>query len=373
MISAQTISEVALPQGPVSASAKRTLSSSDLTETIVNPVSGPEWDRLVSSHPDATFFHSSAWAKVLCTTYGHQPVYLRFSSHGTTVALAPLMEVRSPFTGRRGVCLPFSDQCDPLLFERDAGHLVLEKLTELARRRHWKFLEIRGASCFAIPEPSSAAFYGHCLDLRGGAEQRFARCASSARRAIRKAQSSKLKAQISFTREAILQFYKLHVSTRRRHGLPPQPLSFFLKIYEYVIKPKLGFVVLAEGESGAVAGAIFFRFGNKAIYKFGASKQIAQQLRGNNLVIWEGMNYLADRGSETLHFGRTSLDAGGLRRFKLSWGAQEETIEYVQFNTLNATWVRSRSATSSFHNRVFRAMPLALNRLAGTLIYPHLD
>ena len=33
--------------------------------------------------------------------------------------LIPLMEIRSSFTGRRGVCLPFSDSCEPLIFEPD--------------------------------------------------------------------------------------------------------------------------------------------------------------------------------------------------------------------------------------------------------------
>ena len=31
------------------------------------------------------------------------------------------MEVRSPFTGRRGVCLPFSDACEPLIFDPEGS------------------------------------------------------------------------------------------------------------------------------------------------------------------------------------------------------------------------------------------------------------
>ena len=36
------------------------------------------------SHPEATFFHSAAWAKVLCKTYRHEPLYLHFSEAGAT-------------------------------------------------------------------------------------------------------------------------------------------------------------------------------------------------------------------------------------------------------------------------------------------------
>src|SRR3989442_10793821 len=89
------------------------LPSSAVEARLINPLCDSDWDCLVASHPDASFFHSAAWAKVLNKTYGHAPFYLHFTQHGETVALMPMMEVRSPLTGRRGVCLPFTDSCDP--------------------------------------------------------------------------------------------------------------------------------------------------------------------------------------------------------------------------------------------------------------------
>src|SRR5205823_295553 len=116
--------------------------------------------------------------------------------------------------------------------------------------------------------------------------------------------------------------------TRKRHGLPPQPVSFFLNIYEEVIKAGLGFLVMAKSGSRPVAAAVFFHHGKSAVYKFGASDESFQELRGNNLVMWEAIQSLARRGFKTLHFGRTSPANAGLRRFKLAWGTTEETISY---------------------------------------------
>src|SRR2546428_2783250 len=107
------------------------LSSPNLQVKFVDPVCDSDWDRLVRSHPDFSFFHTSAWAKVLCDSYRHKPLYLYFSQQGESVALLPLMEVRSPFTGRRGVCLPFSDFCEPLLFNGHGSEPVIDKLSEL--------------------------------------------------------------------------------------------------------------------------------------------------------------------------------------------------------------------------------------------------
>jgi hypothetical protein len=74
-----------------------------------------------------------------------------------------------------------------------------------------------------------------------------------------------------------------------------------------------------------------------------------------------------------LHFGRTSPDNDGLRRFKAGWGALEEAIEYFRFDTVTEAWNSAGASGSGFHSKVFRRLPLALNRLAGAVIYPHLD
>jgi hypothetical protein len=342
---------------------------------IVNPLSDPDWDRLVLSHPDYNFFHCAAWAKVLAKTYGHTPLYLFGSQAGEPIALVPLMEVRSLLTGRRGVCLPFSDFCGPLLFDEARADLVMEKLSELARERNWRYFEIRGQRKVSVSGAPAVTFYGHRLDLRSGIEKLPAGFTHSVRGSIRKAQRSGLNVQVTSTREALLEFYWLHARTRKHHGLPPQPLSFFLNIYEQVIKPGLGFVVLASNGSGPIAGGIFFRLGKWAIYKFSASDKAFQELRGNNLVTWEGIRYLAQNGAETLHFGRTSLKNEGLRRFKVQWGTVEETIEYFNFNTRTGGWVsdRARGTASGFRSVIFSKLPLTLTRLAGAIIYPHLD
>jgi lipid II:glycine glycyltransferase (peptidoglycan interpeptide bridge formation enzyme) len=171
----------------------------------------------------------------------------------------------------------------------------------------------------------------------------------------------------------VREYYRLHVATRRRHGLPPQPFSFFHNIYEEIIKPRQGFIVLGRNDSRLLAAAVFFRYGKTALYKFGASDELFQALRGNNLVMWEAIKFLIKNGCKMLHFGRTSLGNEGLRRFKTGWGATEGVIEYFRFDPQAEAWKRAADSSSGFHNKLFRILPLAVNRLAGAVIYPHLD
>jgi lipid II:glycine glycyltransferase (peptidoglycan interpeptide bridge formation enzyme) len=192
------------------------------------------------------------------------------------------------------------------------------------------------------------------------------------RRAIRRSKSN-LSVRVSQSLDSVLDFYGLHGQTRRRHGLPPQPLSFFRNLFEEAIRPGLGFVVQATLEKRAIAAAIFFRFGRTALYKYGASNSAARDLRANNLVMWEAIRFLAGGACDSLHFGRTSLADAGLRRFKLGWGTAEEVISYFRWNTASRQWAAGADHLKGAHNMLFARMPLALNRLAGTLIYPHLD
>ena len=350
----------------------RPLPSQALDTRFVDPTCDPEWDDIVASHPNSSFFHCSAWARVLCKTYGHKPVSLQFSRNGEPVSLVPLLEVESPLTGRRAVSLPFTDYCDPLFFGECHSSTISDKLCKLARERQWKYFELRGGEIYKLPAVFGA-FYGHSLDLRSGTENLFARLKGSARGAIRKAERNGLRVTVTQSREAILEYYRLHVQTRRRHGLPPQPLSFFLNIHDEIIQPGLGFVVMAHNGSRVAAAAVFFHIGKKAVYKFSASNEDQKRLQGNSLVIWEAIQILAQSGIEELHFGRTPLNDQGLRRFKLAWGTSEKTIEYYRFNTRTDEWVSRRDDVPSAVTAVFARMPLALNRLMGALIYPHLS
>ena len=348
--------------------------SSQTEVRIVDPILEPDWDRLVLSHSGFNFFHRTAWAKVLCRTYGHKPTYLYFTQRNQPLALLPVMEVASPVIGCRGISLPFSDFCDPLVFGELRHELFVAKLLTLGRERNWRYFEVRGGrESLPASAVSAERYFGHKLDLSVGVDKLFANLQSSARRAIRKAEKHGLTVEISSARKALLDFYRLHVRTRRRHGLPPQPLPFFLNVDEEIMGAGLGFVVLVKIRTTPIAAAVFFYSGEAALFKFGASDERSHEFRGNNLVMWEGIKHLCEIGLKTLHFGRTAMDNEGLRRFKLSWGAEEEVIEYFRFALNAQTWLSNSRSASEFHHQLFRRLPLAANRIAGALIYPHLD
>jgi len=337
----------------------------------INPLQQTDWDERMAAQPQATFFHGTAWARVLTETYGYAPVYLATGHAGGLPGMLPLMEVDSWLTGRRGVSLPFTDECEPLCGDRETFQKLFQSALKLGRERGWKYLECRGGERFFPGIPVSLGHYAHCLKLRADEKTLFAGLDGGVRRAIRKAEKEGVKVEISREWGAVKAFYSLLVKTRKRHGLPPQPFSLFQNIFRHVLRPNMGVVIVARQGHTPVGAAVYFQWGNRAIYKYGASDERFQHLRGNNLVMWEAIKWCGRQGLGSLHLGRTSLANPGLRKFKLGWGAEEGKIAYFKFDLRRRQFVVERDETEGWHNRVFRSAPIFASRLAGRLLYRH--
>jgi lipid II:glycine glycyltransferase (peptidoglycan interpeptide bridge formation enzyme) len=215
----------------------------------------------------------------------------------------------------------------------------------------------------------SVSFFGHELDLTPGPEKLHGAFDDSIRRGIRKAKREGLKTEISGELAAVRRYYQLHCQTRKRHGMPPQPFKFFANLHEEVLKPGLGCVITAFHRGLPIAAALFVQFGRRAIFKFGASNQRYQHLRGNNLVMWEAVQWFAQRGCASLSFGRTSKANAGLRRFKLGWAAREEEIHYFKYDIRADAFMPEEDRATGWHNRVFRVMPMTVARMIGSILY----
>ena len=343
----------------------------DLELKIINPLLYTKWDELLLSSKTYSFFHSSVWARVLLESYGYKPLYFAVINENALLVLIPFMEVKSLFTGKRGVSLPFSDYCEPII-ERNVNFKdVLDYVLEYGRSRNWKFVEIRGGGNFLQDILPFSCFYSHTLRLSQDGDKVFSNFRDSTKRNVKKALHKGVEVNIYKSLESINKFYKLNCITRKMHGLPPQPYQFFKKIYDFIISRNLGIVVLAYNEKRAIAGAVFFHFGEKALLKYAASDRAYQHLRPNNLVLWKGIKWYCENGYKTFCFGRTEMENKGLRQYKAGWGTKESTIKYYRFDVRNGNTIINNLRASRIQNRVFNKMPIALLKFIGSISYRH--
>ncbi len=339
--------------------------------SIVNPLREPRWDAQVAAHSNATFFHTAAWARTLAVAYGFEPRYIAALAGHDLLAALPVIEARSWLRGTRGVSLPFTDECPPLLTAEVKAESLLEEALHQGTLRGWKYLELRGGlDSFGVPESNSC--YGHVVPLRNLPDP-LEHCENSVRRAIRKAERAGVTVEFGTGLESVRAYYKLHCRTRTRHGAPPQPFRFFEAVCHHVLEPGHGFVALARHQGRAIAGAIFFYFAGKAIYKFAASDERHQEFRGSNLVVSSAIRHLIHSGITELNFGRTSLSNAGLRRFKQSWGAKEYTTGYARYCYGRRSFVKTPDLAAGIQARVLAQLPVFLSRWIGRFAYPHMS
>ncbi len=337
---------------------------------IINPLTHPGYDDMVLA-AGGSFFHTSFWARVLHDSYGYRPCYLTEIHDGKVATLVPLMEVRSFLTGKRGVSLPFTDYCEPIIADQDAGRNILEFLQAYGEREKWKHWELRGGERFWNKTPVSSFYYRHFLKLSTDVDAVFAKLKSSTKRNIEKAIREKVTVTHTNTLEAVKTFYHLHCLTRKKHGVPPQPFHFFQLVYDHIISRGHGQVVLAFHRGNAIAAAVYLHFGNEALYKFGASDSKYLHVRPNDLLMWEAIQWYCRKGYTQFCFGRTEPENEGLRQFKKGWGAEETVIRYFRYSVRNKEFRTEPASSAAISPMIFRRMPIFLATLVGKALYRH--
>ena len=341
---------------------------------FVNPMQAPQWNLTLQQFPGATIFHTAQWAQVLAEAYGYTPHYL-LSRQGDRTGVLPLMEVRSALTGNRAVCLPFTDECSPLLSEGKSAADLIGSAREVALQKHWDYVELRSDLAQGFDGAQlSQEFFVHHLALEASDAQQVKKLRGSTMRNIRKSERDGVVVNHLDSTDAMHAFYDLHCLTRRRHGLPPQPRRFFDLIHQLIIQPGLGFVTSARFQNKWIAGAVYFQFGSSAIYKFGASDPAYQHLRANNLVMWSAIQRLQQKGIRELSFGRTDIDDEGLLQFKRGWGAVESTLRYYRVLTGSKASRTPSTARQGYAltRRIAEHLPLPVLRWIGGVIYRHM-
>lgn len=338
---------------------------------ILNPVDFEDWDELLGSVPGSSFFHSSAWAQVLSESYGFKPIYFGDIQERKLAALLPVMEVNSFLTGKRGVSLPFTDYSDPIMNGSFQVHDVLTEVLAYGKKQGWKYLELRSRINISPSPFPSMTYLGHTLNLSNNEDQIFSGLKDTTRRNIKKAIKEGVELRIEATEKSLKEFYRLNVLTRKRHGLPPQPLTFFKEIFDHILSRGLGLVVLAFYKEKAIAGAIYFHFGDTAIYKYGASDLLYQHLRPNNLVMWEAIKWYSRKGYKKFCLGRTEPENQGLIQFKSGWGAKEYKIYYYRYDLRKEAFVPITPRERGFHNKLFTNLPSLIFKMLGGLLYKH--
>jgi CelD/BcsL family acetyltransferase involved in cellulose biosynthesis len=285
---------------------------------------------------------------------------------GHIVGGLPLLDVTRPFGGRRWVSLPFTDYC-PLLTATDAADTVARAVTDAVAAHQGTTVEVRAPLCAVERVYTSVHAVRHTLELGSDTEAAFKRISKHHRRNIRRAEQGDLCVQLGTTTADMAVFYRLHVATRQRLGVPVQSWHFFERLASLLRCENLGFVSIVRLAQAPVAAAVFLAWNGTLVYKYGASDARYWAHRPNNLLFWDAIRWGCERGYATLDWGRSDFDSRGLREFKTGWGAIEEPLAYSVVGDRPSSPGSGRGGR--FMAAVIRRSPIWVCRAIGEALY----
>jgi CelD/BcsL family acetyltransferase involved in cellulose biosynthesis len=339
----------------------------------IDPLRDPRWQTFVKWNADSSAFHRVEWLRALQSCYGYVPRALTSTPPGSPLENALLFcEVRSSLTGNRLVSLPFSDHCEPLVNHPKELDALLSAAAERVEAKRWKYFEIR--PLLRVPSSQtglavSETFYFHRLDLRPSDQILFKRFhKDSVQRKIRRAEREGLHCEEGLSEKLLRCFYKLLVMTRRRQGLPPQPLKWFQSLIA-CMGSKVKIRVAFKGEI-PVTAILTISHKRTLIYKYGCSDHRFHNLGGMALLFWNAIQDAKANGMEDLDMGRTGTEHTGLAIFKERWGAERSTVNYWRC-PVHAAQAKS-DRLIKYANRFLPLAPNASLEMLGRLLYRHI-
>jgi CelD/BcsL family acetyltransferase involved in cellulose biosynthesis len=327
------------------------------------------WAAFVAAHPAATPFHHPDWTRLVADCYGFRAFVLAVSdATGAIRAGLPVVEVRHLRGGRRWVSLPYTDYCPPLVSDRQDEALLAAALQRAGRAANVRRIEIRAP---IVGGSAGSLALRHVLALaRNPAEVYAGFHRSQVQRNIRRAEREGLTVSwATRPHDLVDTFYRLHLRTRRRQGVPVQPRRFFCLLWENTIATGLGSVLIVEASGQPIAAAVFLAWNGTVIYKFGASDASRWPLRPNHLLFWHAIRAACEQGYRWFDFGRTDIGQEGLRNFKLSWGSVEEPLAYGTLGGMPGRASAAEGMAMRMLGPVIRHSPLLLCRAFGETLY----
>lgn len=324
------------------------------------------WARFVESQPQATPFHRPEWALALAEVYGDRPFVFALEVSGRVVAGLPALEVRRPFRRDRAIALPFTDHLSALaagaVWARAMGRALVERsaATGLA-------IEVRSDLGVQAGVQRRLAGVRHRLRLPNSAEELLPALDRNVRQRLNKLRRGGLEASVGAGAGDLDAFYRLHVETRRRLGVPVQTRRFFEVLWDRMLRPGFGYCVVARRAGVPVAAAVFLDWNRTVVYKYSASDPRHWREAPNHLLLWTAISGACTRGARLLDLGRTEIDNAGLRTFKSEWGATELPLITTGIGRPPA----ARPAGLASRSLAFgiRRSPLFACRAAGALLY----
>lgn len=271
------------------------------------------WDDAAVRSPWGHTLQSSAWAEVRAAQ-GWRPEFVRI---GDPLPVA-LVLWRDALPGRPLAYVPRGPIVAP--DDRDGLVAALRRLAALARERGAVFLKVDPEldPSFAGPVLAEAGYRRSPqdiqpvlatleLDLGADEDALMAGLEKDTRWSVRQAAKKGVTIRAVADDAGLRAFYELYAATGERAGFITRTWTYYRETWGRLVAAQLATVRLADVEGEAVAGAMVWRCGDRALYQTAATNEAARRTHAAYALLWESI-IAAKRA------GRRVFDLGGIPR-----------------------------------------------------------
>lgn len=324
------------------------------------------WKALIDHHPMATIFHTPEWIGLIANMYHYNSFILSLiDEYGQIHAGIPFMEIRSVFGKTRWISLSFTDHCAPISSQQKNLDELLNFVDQITSNRSQK-AELRWDYPGFDDLRKKKEHVLHLIDLSNSFPEVASKIHPMHTRNARYALSHNVTIVNGTELELLHHFYRLHLLTRRKQGVPIQPWKYFQGLQNRIIERSLGFISCAFLNDRCIAAAVFLTWNKVLTYKYGASDPAYLKYRPNDLLFWNAIQWGCENGFTVLDLGRTDLENVGLRSYKSRWGAREIPLSYCYSPTVpgsRSNFLMNILSTTIKHS------PQWVCRLSGEILY----
>lgn len=287
----------------------------------------PAWDAFVNAQPNATFFHLSAWAKVISDSFGHATYYAYAEQDGAIVGVLPLARMKTLLFGDVLASTPFCVYGGPVGATPEVTAALADHAFALMQKLGAPVLEFRRIDQvdekFQGRPPLYYTFRKPIVITGDDVKDQERNIPRKQRAEVRKGLKKGL---TSLSNSDIDTLHAVYAESVRNLGSPVFPRRYFKALAAAFPDAHDVTTVLHEGR--AVASVLNFHFRREVLPYYGGGTREARGLSANEVMYWEVMRRAGkERGAESFDFGRSKLDTGAFA-FKKNFGFEPTELHY---------------------------------------------
>jgi FemAB-related protein (PEP-CTERM system-associated) len=293
----------------------------------LDAAAAPAWDAFVRGSAEATFFHLSAWERVIREAFGHSTHFAYAEQDGAMVGVLPLARMRTRLFGDLLASTPFCVYGGAVAAGSEAAEALATHAVALQRKLGVPCLEFRRRE---VPDggwqtrPPLYFTFRKPIAITGDDAKDLAHNIPRKQRAeVRKAIRAGL---TTVTDGDVDRLHRIYAESVRNLGSPVFPRRYFRLLADAFPHEHDVTTVLHEGRP--VSSVLNFHFREEVLPYYGGGTREARGLAANELMYWEVMRRAgAERGATVFDFGRSKIDTGAFA-FKKNWGFTPQELHY---------------------------------------------